>query len=95
MPNPIRPWKNFLTVWERLDLDSQIKLKRDAVDTLRKLRAHRKDIEGRITYWENNQDMAQRAMRSMEFNGRSRERDDRVKKAGNPRKRKKTNDPQG
>lgn len=82
MGNPVRPWQQFLTAWERLDLEAQTKLKRQASGQLRKLRAHRKDIDGRIAYWQNNLDMAQKAMRALNFNGRSRERDDRMRKSG-------------
>lgn len=78
MGNPVRPWKHFLTLWERVDMDAQTKMTVDAAKTLRQLRAHRKDIDSRIVYWEGNLKHARLAKRLLEFKGRSRERQERV-----------------
>lgn len=77
MGNPVRPWINFLTAWEKLDLTGQSKLISDARRMLTQLKTHRKDIDERITYWENNLSMARSAKRRLEWNGRSRERHQR------------------
>lgn len=78
MGNPVRPWKNFLTVWERLDFDAQSKVVVDVMRTLRQLRAYRKDLDARIAYWEDTLDKARAAKRNTEFHGRGRERHERV-----------------
>lgn len=80
MGNPVRPWKNFLTGWEQLDVEAQTKAAAHAARTLRNLRAYRKDIEARITYWEAEQSNMQQAKRELEQKGRSRERHERLLK---------------
>jgi len=80
MGNPVRPWRKFLTAWERLDEEKQAKLIADARRTLTQLRAHRKDIESRIAYWEGTLEQAQTAKRKLEWHGRARERYERVDK---------------
>jgi hypothetical protein len=80
MPNPVRPWRNFLTAWEKLDLDAQTNLFANATRTLRQLRMHRKDIDQRIVYWEQNLAHAREARRITENQARARERYERVEK---------------
>ena len=52
MGNPVRPWRNFLTAWEKLDDEALREYVAHATRTLTKLRAFRKDIDSRIAYWE-------------------------------------------
>jgi hypothetical protein len=80
VPNPVRPWRNFLTAWEKLDLAAQNELFANATRTLRQLRMHRKDIDQRIAYWEGNLEHAREARRITENQARARERYERVEK---------------
>lgn len=76
MPNPVRKWQNFLTAWEKLDEAAHQELIYKTKRHLVKLRAQRKDIEGRIKYWEDSLEKSQEARRLTEQKARGRERQD-------------------
>lgn len=80
MSNAPRDFRSFLTTWERLDVDAQGQLVNQAARTLKKLRGHRKDIDQRIAYWEENLKNARASKRQTESHGRGRERESRIRR---------------